>query len=138
MTINLSRNLTAQVLLCTFLVTGVTLRAQTLFSDDFQSDSSANWSVYALSGNGSTTDYTAQFAFDYSTQAYRYNGVTNHVPPAPNSGGTTKGLKLTVNKSGAASVAAVSLYPKNQSFSNNFSLKFDLWTDYSGDIPFGD
>jgi hypothetical protein len=113
--------------------------AQTLFSDDFQADSSANWGIYAINALGQTTDYTAQFSFDYSTQAYRYNGVTNHVPSAPNStGGTTKGLKLTVNKSGVASVAAVSLYPKNQSFSGNFSLKFDLWNDYSGDIPFGD
>src|SRR5437764_8903485 len=111
MIIKLSRNLTLALLLGAILFHS-SLRAQTLFSDDFQSDSSANWSAYALSGNGSTTDYTAQFAFDYSTQAYRYNGVTNHVPPAPNSGGTTKGLKLTVNKSGAASVAAVSLYPK--------------------------
>src|SRR6516162_275236 len=111
--------------------------AQTLFSDDFQADSSANWSIFAVNALGQTTDYTAQFSFDYSTQAYRYNGVTNHVPPAPNStGGTTKGLKLTVNKSGTASVAAVSLYPKNQSFSNNFALKFDLWNDYRGDIPF--
>src|SRR5215471_4907056 len=111
---------------------------QVLFSDDFQTDSSANWSVYAINGNGATNDYTAQFSFDYSTQGYRYNGVTNFVPPAPNSGGTTKGLKLTVNKSGAASVAAVSLYPTGKSFGTNYSLKFDLWSDYSGDIPFGD
>ncbi|HVV01144.1 MAG TPA: Calx-beta domain-containing protein, partial [Verrucomicrobiae bacterium] len=61
-----------------------------------------------------------------------------HVPPAPNSSGTTKGLKVTVNKSGQAVIAAVSLYPKNQSFSNNFALKFDLFTSYSGDLPFGD
>jgi hypothetical protein len=35
-------------------------------------------------------------------------------------------------------VAAVSLYPNGQSFSGDFALKFDLWSDYSGDIPFGD
>src|SRR6476620_4627237 len=99
---------------------------QTLFSDSFQTDSSANWDIYGISANGATNDYTAQFAFDYSTQGYRFNGVTNFVPPSPNSGGTTKGLKVTVNKNGAASLGAVSLYPKNQSFSNNFALKFDL------------
>jgi hypothetical protein len=120
------------------LLSQVTSRAQTLFSDDFQTDSSANWTIFALSGNGVTNDYTAQFAFDYSTQAYRYNGVTNHVPASPNSGGTTKGLKVTVNKNGNTSVAAMSLYPNGQTFSNNYSLKFDLWMDYSGDIPFGD
>jgi len=113
-------------------------RAQTLFSDDFQTNSSSNWTILALSGNGISNDYTAQFSFDYSTQEYRYNGVTNHVPPSPNSSGTTKGLKLTVNKSGNTAIAAVSLYPNGRSFSNNYSLKFDLWVDYSGDIPFGD
>src|ERR1043166_7358015 len=112
--------------------------AQVLFSDDFQTDTSASWSIFATNAAGSGTDFTAQFAFDYSTQAYRYNGITNHVPAAPNSGGTTKGLKLTVNKSGAASMAAVSLYPNGQSFSGDFALKFDLWSYYSGDIPFGD
>lgn len=116
----------------------LSLRGQTLFSDDFQSDSSANWTIYALSANGISNDYTAQFSFDYSTQQYRYNGVTNHVPPSPNSGGTTRGLKLTVNKNGNTSIAAVSLYPTGHTFSNNYSLKFDLWIDYSGDIPFGD
>src|SRR5437879_6449166 len=69
------------------------IAGQTLFSDNFQTDSSANWTIFPVSGSGSTTDFTAQFAFDYSTQAYRYNGVTNHVPSSPNSGGTTKGLK---------------------------------------------
>src|SRR4051812_1713229 len=114
------------------------LPAQTLFSDDFQTDSSANWTIFALSGNGISNDYTAQFAFDYSTQQYRYNGVTNHVPASPNSSGPTKGLKVTVNKNGNTSVAALSLYPTGHTFSNNYSLKFDLWMDYSGDIPFGD
>jgi hypothetical protein len=49
--------------------------AQTLFLDDFQTDSSANWSIYGISGIGVTNDYSAQFAFDYGTQTYRYNGV---------------------------------------------------------------
>src|SRR5437762_14351678 len=92
------------ILFCHFNLSG-----QNLFSDNFQTDSSANWTIFPVSGSGSTTDFTAQFAFDYSTQAYRYNGVTNHVPSSPNSGGTTKGLKVTVNKNGTTAVAAVSL-----------------------------
>ena len=112
--------------------------AQTLFLDDFQTDSSANWSIYGISGIGVTNDYSAQFAFDYGTQTYRYNGVTNFVPSSPNSGGTTKGLKVTVNKNGNSSIAAVSLYPTGRNFSGDYALKFDLWMDYSGDVPFGD
>jgi hypothetical protein len=138
MSTTLQRNLRAITLLGAISLLNLSARSQALFSDDFQTDTSASWSIFAISGNGASNDYTAQFAFDYSNQAYRYNGVTNHVPPAPNSGGTTKGLKLTVNKNGSASIAAVSLYPVGQNFSNNYSLKFDLWTDYSGDIPFGD
>src|SRR5438105_389718 len=112
----LQRNLRAIILLGTAGLLQLSLRSQTLFSDDFQNDTSASWSIFAISANGTSNDYTAQFAFDYSTQAYRYNGVTNHVLPAPNSGGTSKGLKLTVNKNGSASLAAVSLYPVGQSF----------------------
>ena len=119
-------------------LTALPTKAQTLFSDNFQTDSSANWKIYGIAGDGDANDYIAQFAFDYSTQGYRYNGVTNFIPPAPNSGGTTKGLKLAVNRNGTPSIGAVSLYPNSQSFSGDYALKFDLWMDYSGDIPYGD
>lgn len=112
-------------------------QGQILFSDDFHTDTSLNWSIFALSGNGVSNDYSAQFAFDYSLQSYAFNGVTNFIPASPNSGGVTKGLKVTVNKNGNTSIAALSLYPKGQSFSNDYSLKFDLWMDYDGDVPFG-
>src|SRR5262245_3349380 len=105
-----SRKTGALFPLCAALLVHHQAHSQTtLFSDDFQTDSSANWSVFGISATGATNDYTAQFAFDYSTQAYRFNGVTNHVPAAPHSSGTTKGLKLTVNKDpGNPSVSAVS------------------------------
>ncbi len=112
-------------------------RSQVLFSDDFQTDSSANWRIFGISANGVTNDYSAQFAFDYSTQTYAFDGVTNFVPPSPHSSGTSKGLKVTVNKNGNANTAAVSLYPIGQTFSNDYTLKFDLWMDYNGDVPFG-
>jgi Calx-beta domain len=114
-----------------------TASGQVLFSDDFQSNSSSSWAIYGISANGVTNDYSAQFAFDYSTQTYSFNGATLTVPPAPNSGGTSKGLKVTVNKNGNAQTAAVSLYPIGKSFSGDYALKFDLWMDYNGDIPFG-
>jgi hypothetical protein len=120
-------------LLCLSLLSlSGTLRGQTLFSDNFDSDSSAQWSVFNGSANG-TPDFTAQFAFDYSTNRYVANGVTNFIPPAPNSiNGTRRGLKLTVNKDDTAATAAVSLFPTGMAFSNNYALRADMWINYNG------
>ncbi|MFN7138115.1 MAG: immunoglobulin domain-containing protein [Limisphaerales bacterium] len=102
----------------------------TLFQDDFDTDSSANWLVFA--GSGSGADHTVDWAFDYSSYFSVYNNAT--IPPAPNSSnGITRGLKLTVNNNDATGAAAgVSLYPANQVFSNAFTLKFDMWMNYPG------
>jgi GH25 family lysozyme M1 (1,4-beta-N-acetylmuramidase) len=72
-------------------------------------------------------DFTARFGFDYSTVT-----IPAVIPSAPHSsGGTTKGLYLTVNKDATPAVAAVNLYPVSQVFTGNFALKFDLWINYS-------
>ena len=79
---------------------------------------------YRAAGGG--LDFKAIFGFDYSTVTYPTN-----IPPAPHStGGTTKGLYLTVNKDGTPAAAAVNLYPVGQSFAGNFALKFDLWINW--------
>jgi hypothetical protein len=98
-------------------------RAQILYSDNFDTDTSASWSVFNGERSG-PPDFTAQFSFDYSVHG---------IPSAPNStGGTTRGLKLTINKDDTGAEAAVSLYPLGQTFSGNFALKFDLWMAYNG------
>jgi hypothetical protein len=110
-----------------------------LFSDDFDTDTSANWSVFNGSASG-TPDFTAQFSFDYGSTRHTVTDpntglvITNTIPPAPNSaGGTTKGLKLTVNKNDSvAETAGVSVYPQGQSFSGNYALRFDMWLNYNG------
>lgn len=111
-----------------------------LYADDFETDTSANWAVFEGSGNG-VPDFTAEFSFDYSQQKFVASGVTNTIPPAPNSAaGTTRGVKLTVNKDNlvdpadatASYPAAVNLYPKAQSFSGNYALRCDLWINYNG------
>ncbi|MBU0638791.1 MAG: hypothetical protein KKB50_08000 [Planctomycetes bacterium] len=92
-----------------------------LFSDDFDAgNSAANWTTLTHAG-----DYTADFAFDYSTLA---------IPPAPNStGGSTIGLHLTVNNNDAVPATdAVSAYPLGQSFEGSRTLKFDMWLNYNG------
>ncbi len=107
-----------------------------LFSDNFDVNSATRWTNY-FGSTTNITDYTAQFAFDYGTNVFVRNGVTNTIPAAPNSSGTTKGLKITVNKNDAVlAPAVVSLYPTNKTFSGDYSLKFDLWMNYNGG-PYG-
>ncbi len=104
-----------------------------LFADNFDADTSANWNLFSGQING-IPDYTVDWAFDYGAIPYTFNGVTGLIPPAPNSpDGSTHGVRFTVNNNDTnASIAAVNIYPKGQSFSNNFALKFDLWVNYPG------
>ena len=72
-------------------------------------------------------DFKAIFGFDYSTITFPTN-----IPSAPHSvGGTTKGLLLSVNKDATGLAAAVNLYPLGIFESNNFSLKFDMWLNWT-------
>ncbi len=104
-----------------------------LFSDNFDTDSSANWNLF-WGADDNLPDYSAAWAFDYGAVPYTYNGVTYLIPPAPNStNGTTSGVKFTVNTTNNSS-AGVNIYPKGQSFSGNFALKFDMWINYPGGI----
>jgi hypothetical protein len=107
----------------------------TLFSDDFTTDTSANWNIKAGSQTG-VDDYTAQFGFYYATNRFVRNGVTNTIPLAPNStiGVATNGIKITVNNNDeVADTSGVNLYPNlSQTFSNDYALKFDMWINYNG------
>lgn len=104
-----------------------------LLADDFDSDSSSNWSIFWGSTNG-LPDYTVEWAYDYGATPYTFNGVTALIPPAPNSpDDSTRAVKLTVNKNDSVgAIAAVNIYPKNLVLTGNFALKFDLWINYPG------
>ena len=91
------------------------------FSDDFDTDTSANWIV-----NG-TADVSAQFAWDYS-QLF--------IPPSPNGGGTTKGLRLAVNIS-SGTTDAITLAPVGQAFGGDYRMRFDMWMNVNGPLPGG-
>lgn len=95
-----------------------------VFTDDFDTDTAAAWSVFDGSGNG-TSDYTAEFNHDYSAEG---------IPPAPNtSGETTRGLKFTVNNNDeVADIAAVNAYPGNNNRSGDHGIRFDMWLNYNG------
>jgi hypothetical protein len=90
-----------------------------LFSDNFNTDSSANWTqLFADTNTPAVFDATVQFAYDYSGQ---------NIPPAPHGSGDTLGLFVTVNKDATPAGAALNLYPNGQNFSGNFALKFDMF-----------
>lgn len=94
-----------------------------LFSDNFDTDTTASWTVREGSVSG-TPDFGAVFNYDYGQKG---------IPAAPNStAGTTRGVWLTVNKDNTADQAAVSIFPTGQSFSGNYALRFDMWLGYNG------
>jgi len=94
-----------------------------VFSDDFDADTSGEWTL-----NRSSTDSRAAFAFNYAALG---------ISPAPHSvGGTTKGLKLEANVS-AGVASALNLSPRNQIFSGDYRLRYDLWLNQNGPFPEG-
>lgn len=101
---------------------------QLLFSDNFDVDTTENWNVLSAQTEGAP-DFTAEFNYDYSQDG---------IPPAPrSSGATTRGVKLTVNKDDFPAGAAVNIFPKSQSFSGDYALRFDMWLNYPGG-PYGE
>lgn len=90
-----------------------------LFSDDFDTDTSANWTTRAGAVNG-VEDYHAVFNYDYAGKG---------IPPAPG-GFTTWGLIATANKRDTNAFAAgVNLYPSSQNFSGNYALRFQMFIE---------
>ncbi len=87
-----------------------------LWSDNLQTDSSANWNLLFGAADPSTMDFTTNWMYDYSVDS---------IPAAPHSGTDTHGLKLDINATGAA--AGVNLYPIGQNFSGNYALRFDMY-----------
>jgi len=92
-----------------------------VFADTFDDGQAAGrWALFA-----SSADHTADFDFDYSQHG---------IPPAPNTtGGTTRGLKFTVNNNDAnPAPEAVSVYPAGGYFTSDYALQFDAWLNYNG------
>lgn len=96
----------------------------TIFSDDFDTDTSAN---YAVKSVGNVND--ALFSMDYST---------NGVPVAPHTtNGTTLGLRLRANIIATGTIGGISVTPLNLQLSNDYRLRFDLWMNMNGPMPGG-
>jgi hypothetical protein len=99
-----------------------TASAQALYSQNFDADDSPNWTI-----NDGPTDEHADFFFDYSTVG---------VPSAPNSGGSTRGMKLQANLTDGI-FGGFSVSPNDKSFTGDYKLTFDLWSNYIGGDPDG-
>ena len=98
-----------------------------LFSDAFESAASAtNYVVLAGARDGGVADSAVDYSFDYSTIG---------LPPAPGSS-TTKGLKVTVNKTGTNQAAVINLFPANLVVSNNYALRFNLFAQWNPNSNF--
>lgn len=92
--------------------------ATVLFADNFDTDTSANWSRLVGWEVATPLDVTNQFSVDYSQF-----GI-----PAPPGTATTRGLLASVNKLDATqSAAGVNFYPIGQSFSGDYALRFQMY-----------
>ncbi|MFN0068854.1 MAG: hypothetical protein ACKVYV_14610 [Limisphaerales bacterium] len=101
------------------------LQAQTLYSDNFDANTSALWTI---STSDAGADTFATFAYDYSADG---------IPAAPNSAGTTRGLRFTANNAAPNVAAGLSASPNGQLFTGDYELRFDLWINANGPFPAG-
>lgn len=89
-----------------------------LYSEDFNVDNSANWTV----NDPGVTDILVDFSYDYSAIG---------VPSA--NGGDTLGLKMTANNS-TGIFGGFSVSPTGQSFGSHYTVTFDMWQNYVGPV----
>jgi hypothetical protein len=98
----------------------------TMFSDNFDTDTSGNWITRTVAG---TNNSDAVFNYDYSQDG---------VPVAPHTvGGTTRGLRLRAHLANATVTDGISTSPIGKAFTNDYRLRFDLWMNYNGPLPGG-
>jgi hypothetical protein len=106
-------------------------QAQVLFSDNFNVNSSAAWTInYAPAANSAQQDAT--FAWDYSALG---------IPAAPGSSDTL-GLRLRSNIPGSAAapvttrpagvLSGLSVSPTGQNFGTSYHLSFYAWENFNG------
>ncbi|HXT11812.1 MAG TPA: Calx-beta domain-containing protein [Candidatus Angelobacter sp.] len=96
----------------------------TLFADNFDTDTTANWVT-----NGINADNDATFNYDYSQDG---------VPAAPHTvGGTTRGLRLRAHLGALSSDTGISVSPLGLNLPGDYRLRFDLWMNFNGPAPGG-
>jgi hypothetical protein len=108
--------------LLTTLVAGHASAA--LFSDDFNTAASA--ANYVAASNDPTSSF-ATFAYDYSVMG---------IPSAPNSGGSTIGVKLDANLEAPGTAESLTLHTI-ASYAGSYQVKFDAFINVVGTFPEG-
>ncbi len=97
--------------------------AAPLFSEDFEVDPTDSWTI----NHSPATDDATNFFFNYSSVG---------IPPAPNSNGTTRGMKLQANLNDGA-FGGYSVSPLDLNLTGDYTLSFDVWSNYVGPLEFG-
>jgi hypothetical protein len=95
-----------------------------IFSDDFDLPSPVAVTTTSTSGNYSVAVSLANN--NKATFGYDYGAAGLGIPPAPNSVGTSKGLRLDPNNGGTATIGALAVSP-TASFPGDIEIKYDLW-----------
>ena len=99
------------------------LLPQSLFSDNFDANTAANWTT-----NRSSTDTRVTFNYNYGADG---------IPSAPNStAGTSNGVKFEANMTLGVG-AAINISPVGQNFGGDYRLRFDMWINANGPFPLG-
>jgi hypothetical protein len=96
--------------------------AAIIYQENFDIDHTTDWMV-----NSGPGTHQADFFFDYSSVG---------IPAAPNSAGSTRGLKLQANLSGDT-FAGLSVSPIDKIFEGDYQLRFDMWLNFNGPAPGG-
>lgn len=110
------------VALAAAAVVGPSVVSAAPFSDNFDTNTAANYTV------NQNADTTVQFAYDYSADG---------IPAAPGSS-TTLGVKFTANGGDAtAAAAAVNISPTGYSVTGDYTLRFHSWLNVNGPFPAG-
>lgn len=109
---------------------GVFASAQVVFSENFDVDNTSQWqfnSSILADGALDNSGGEADFFFDYSTVG---------IPIAPNSSGTTRGMKMIANL-GTGVFSAVTVNPLNFSVTGDYTMRWDMWMNTVGPFPAG-
>jgi len=115
-------------------ICGLPASAATIYSDDFNADTSANYNLFVTNGAAAGPSGDATFAYDYST-APASGGLS--IPVAPHTtDGSTKGLRLRTdnlqNAAAAAVVGATEIVTKTLSLPSSYKISVDVWQNYIG------
>jgi hypothetical protein len=116
------------------LLVSQTARAVVIYSDNFNSNTSSNYSVYTTAGVGPGPTGDATFAYNYGA-APASGGLS--IPPAPHTtDGSTLGLRVRTgnlqNANAAAIVGATAVVTKNLTLPPVYTLNVDVWSNYIG------